>query len=55
MSWNSPASVIAVPVMPASFGYMRNRFWNVIEARVWFSFWIVTFSLASSAWCKPSE
>jgi hypothetical protein len=40
MSMNSSASVSAVPVMPASFSYMRNRFWNVIEASVWFSGWI---------------
>jgi hypothetical protein len=24
-------------------------------ARVWFSRWMRTFSLASSAWCRPSE
>jgi hypothetical protein len=32
MLWNSAASVSAVPVMPASFLYMRKRFWKVIVA-----------------------
>jgi hypothetical protein len=27
----------------------------VIEARVWFSFWIEAFSFASTAWCRPSD
>ena len=30
MLWNSYASVSAVPVMPDSFLYMRNRFWKVM-------------------------
>ena len=28
----------------------RAEFWKVMEARVWFSFWISTLSLASKAW-----
>ena len=52
---NSTASVSAVPVMPASFLYMRKKFWKVIVARVWLSRAMVTFSLASRAWCRPSE
>ncbi len=55
MLWNSNASVSAVPVMPASFLYMRNRFWNVTVASVWFSRWIGTPSFASTAWCRPSD
>ena len=43
------ASVSAVPVMPESFPYMRKKFWNVIDAIVWFSCWIFTPSLASTA------
>ena len=45
----------AVPVMPESFPYMRNKFWNVTDARVWLSRWIGTPSLASTAWCRPSD
>ena len=36
---NSGASVSAVPVMPQTFSYMRKKFWNVTDARVWFSLW----------------
>ncbi len=45
---------MAVPVMPESLSYMRKKFCRVIVARVWFSFWICTPSLASMAWCMPS-
>ena len=41
--------------MPASFEYMRKKFWNVIEATVWFSSRTRTPSLASIAWCRPSD
>jgi hypothetical protein len=41
--------------MPASLRYMRKKFWNVIEASVWFSLWICTPSFASTAWCSPSD
>ena len=27
----------------------------MIEASVWFSFWMATFSFASTAWCRPSD
>jgi hypothetical protein len=47
--------VSAVPVMPASFLYMRKKFCSVIVARVWVSPSIRTFSLASMAWCSPSD
>ncbi len=45
---------MAVPVIPESLSYMRKKFWSVIVASVWFSFWIGTPSLASMAWCMPS-
>src|SRR5689334_24118467 len=40
---------------PDSFLYMRNRFWKVMLARVWFSRWTGTPSFASTAWCRRSE
>ena len=52
---NSGASVSAVPVMPESLSYMRKKFWKVTEARVWFSLWTWMPSLASTAWCSPSD
>src|SRR3954449_12456073 len=52
---NSVASVSAVPVMPPSFSYRRKKFCSVIVARVWFSSWMRTPSLASTAWCRPSD
>ncbi len=54
MPANSASSVSAVPVMPDSFSYMRKKFCTVTVARVWVSFWTVTPSLASRAWCRPS-
>src|SRR5437764_748328 len=41
--------------MPPSLWYMRNRFWKVTVASVWFSSSTLTFSLASMAWCRPSD
>gem|GEM_PF-5334364 len=41
--------------MPASLSYIRKKFWKVMEASVWFSASTVTASLASRAWCRPSE
>ena len=43
------ASVIAVPVIPPSFLYMRKKFWKVMVASVRFSRRICTPSLASIA------
>ena len=51
---NSTSSVFAVPVIPDKRGYKRKKFWYVIEARVWVSGWIASFSFASIAWCWPS-
>jgi hypothetical protein len=53
--WNSGASVSAVPVIPESFLYKRKRFWKVIVAMVRLSSWMRTFSLASTAWWRPSD
>ena len=55
MSQNSRASVSAVPVMPASFSYMRKKFCSVIVASVCVSPSTFTPSFASIAWCRPSE
>ena len=55
MECSSVASVSAVPVMPASLPYMRKKFWKVTVARVWFSALTSTPSLASMAWCRPSD
>ena len=52
---NSSSSVLAVPVIPDNFLYILNRFWNVIVASVLVSSLIFTPSLASIAWCNPSE
>ena len=49
MSRNSFSSVLAVPVMPENLLYKRKKFWYVMVASVWFSFSILTPSLASIA------
>ena len=41
--------------MPESLSYMRKKFWKVIEASVWFSLRTGMPSLASTAWCRPSD
>ena len=55
MFLNSSSSVLAVPVIPDNLLYILNRFWNVIVARVFVSWFIFTCSLASIAWWSPSE
>ncbi len=46
---------MAVPVMPESFLYIRKKFWRVIVASVCVSSLMRIFSLASTAWCSPSD
>ena len=52
--WNSTASVSAVPVIPDNLLNNLKKFWNVVEAKVWDSLCIGTFSLHSKAWWTPS-
>ena len=54
ISLNSSSSVLAVPVIPDNLLYILNKFWNVIVAKVLVSWLILTFSLASIAWWRPS-
>ncbi len=55
MSWNSWASVSAVPVIPARRLYILKKFWMVTVATVCVSCLIGTLSFASTAWCRPSD